>query len=212
MAYRHFGLPVASLAAVLAVAVGTATAKPLDADTCARIKGDIQGLEQQGIRDLMAKGPQTAKSLNTGQLEKIRTLMDLDGQARFRCGERAFITLKEEPPEEPQDAGAAPASIDNATPGITLPPGAQSIGPVVPPVKRRPPPPLAKAAAPAKAAAGVKAAPPKAKAAAALPAAPAAATETAPPPVPKAKSPPPKKVDKSKSDDAYRPPATTPTE
>lgn len=209
MAYRKYGLPLALLLA-LGATTGVAAAKPLDADTCQRIKGEIQALEQQGIRDLIAKGPQTAKTLDATKLDKIRSLLDLDGQSRFRCGDRAFVTLKEEPPEDPQEAGTAPATIDNSTPGITLPPGAQSVGPIVPPVKRRPPPPAAKTSAPAKAAAQSPSAPAKAKAAA--PATPAAASDAVPAPAPKPKAPPAKKAEKAKSDDAYRPPAGTQTE
>ncbi len=224
MIYGPLTRPFAA-ALALAVTAATAIAKPLDAESCQRIKTDVQTLEQQGIRDLMSKGATTAKSLAAPQLEKIRTLMDLDGQARFRCGERSFVTLKEEPPEEPAEAGAAPATIDNTTPGITLPPGAQTVGPVVPPVKRRPPPPPAKAAAPAakepaaaKATAPatpVKTAPaaPKAKAPAeTAPAKAATATETPAAPAPKPKAPPAKKVEKQKADDAYRPEAPAKTE
>ncbi len=161
-------LPV--IAAVLACFVPqTLSAKPLDAETCQRLKGDVQGLEQQGIRDLMAKGPQTARSLNAAQLDKIRMLMDLDGQVRFRCGELPAIKLKDEPPEEQVEAGAAPATIDNATPGITLPPGAEAVGAVVPPIRRRPP-----ATPPAAAGKAASAVPANAKAPSATqPAAPA---------------------------------------
>lgn len=224
MTYRRLLRPLSALLALVAMPA-VAHTKPLDAETCQRIKTDIQSLEQQGIRDLMAKGATTAKSLAAPQLEKIRTLMDLDGQARFRCGERSFVTLKEEPPEEPAEAGAAPAAIDNATPGITLPPGAQSVGPVVPPVKRRPPPPPAKAAAPATkepaapkapaSATPAKTAPaaPKAKAPAeTAPAKAATAAETPAAPAPKPKAPPAKKVEKQKADDAYRPEAPAKTE
>lgn len=227
MAYRQFALSCAALAASLALFSAAGAAKPLDTEICQRIKTDIQGLEQQGVRELLAKGAQTAKSLQAAQLEKIRTLMDLDGQARFRCGERSFVTLKEEPPEVPDDPAAAPATIDGSTPGITLPPGAQSIGPVVPPVKRRPPPPAkakappatpAKAAAPAPAPAKAAASQPPvtpAKTKAAKPAAPdvpADAAATAPAAKPKAPTPPTKKAEKPKSDDAYRPPAPVKTE
>lgn len=222
-------LAVALLALVASTVV---IAKPLDAETCQRLKGDVQGLEQQGIRDLMAKGPQTAKSLNATQLDKIRMLMDLDGQVRFRCGEMPAIKLKDEPPEEPQEAGAGPATLDNSTPGITLPPGAEPVGAVVPPIKRRPPPPAASAAKPAAAPPAnakvapaaqpaapapkpqsppAKAAPPSGAEKAKTAAQPASTDGKTPAPAPAPKATPAKKAEKSdrKVDDAYRPPATS---
>lgn len=226
-------LPVA-VALFALVASTPVMAKPLDAETCQRLKGDVQGLEQQGIRDLMAKGPQSARSLTAPQLEKIRLLMDLDGQVRFRCGELPAIKLKDEPPEEPQEAGAAPATLDSSTPGITLPPGAEPVGAVVPPIKRRPPPPAAAAAKPTTAPPANAKAPSVAKSTApaskptgqpakagpasgaektkATPAVPAASADVkAPTPAPAPKAPTAKKVEKSdkKVDDAYRPPAAS---
>lgn len=212
MAYIAKRAAAAALASLICSAAWPASAKPLDAETCQRIKGDLEGLEKQGVRDLMARGPANAKSLDPAQLQKVRNFIDLDAQARFRCGERAFIPSKEEPPEEAQEAGAAPATIDNTTPGITLPPGAQSVGPVVPPVKRRPPPAAAKVPTVQAAPAQTDAPPPAAKKAApkaktASPAAPASAASSAEadPPVPKPKAPPARKAEKPKTDDAYRP-------
>jgi hypothetical protein len=109
------------------------TAAPLDAATCLRLKAEVQGLEREGVRETLARGPQSGRALGQSQLEKVRLLMDLDGQIRFRCGGAPFVALKEEPKEEPGEAETGQPPIDAATPGITLPAGG-----VVPPVKPRP--------------------------------------------------------------------------
>jgi hypothetical protein len=140
---------------VLVLVVPGASAAPLDADACQRIRNDVQALEKDGIRDLVSRGPQTGRGLAGAQLDKVRQLLDFDGQLRFRCAGAPIVALKEEPPqEEPAEAAAGQPLIDSATPGITLPAGG-----VVPPVKPKAPP----SAAPKASAAGASPPVPKVK-------------------------------------------------
>ena len=92
-------------AAALAVAGGDAGAAPLDAATCGLLRSEQAQLEQSGVRDSMAKGPEWAKAkLTSEKLDQIRRLMFLDEQMLFRCSGRNLIEL---PPEA--DADPAPA-------------------------------------------------------------------------------------------------------
>ena len=169
-----------------------AMAAPLDAQSCQRIKSEAQALEQMGVRDTIAKGPVAGRSLPAAQLEKVKQLIVLDSQLRFRCAsERPFILLREEPPEDPADVAANSATLDASAPGITLPPGT-TVPPVVAKKPKSPVKPIAKQITPASAPATVP-----------VPAAVGATPAMAAAPVIQAK---PKSKPKPKTEDAYRPP------
>jgi hypothetical protein len=155
------------------LAAGGAVAAPLDPEACAKLKTSVAELEGQGVRDVLMRGPGARRSLDAGQVAKVRQLMDLDGQVRFRCvGERPFVALREEPPEDPAEAAALKGTIDSSTPGITLPPGATVGEPKVAPIK-----PVRPAQPTATAATGSVAAKPKVKSATAEAKAPTSAAQ-----------------------------------
>jgi hypothetical protein len=194
---QHVMKPVPRRTALISVmtllsAGSAALGAPLDAQSCQRIRTEVQSLEKMGVRDTIAKGPAAGRSLPAAQLEKVKQLIGLDSQLRFRCpSERPFINLKEEPPEDPADAAANSATLDASAPGITLPPGTtvpavvtKKLKPVVKPVANQAAPASAPATVPVPAAVG------------ATPAMTAA-------PVIQAK---PKPKPKPKTEDAYRPP------
>jgi hypothetical protein len=97
-----------ALACGLAHAVGTGgvLATPLAPEICENLKGEIQSLEQGGLRATIARGPDAAKTtLTTEQLSRIRRLFDLDAQLKFRCpSDRAAALLKAVAPEDNPDA------------------------------------------------------------------------------------------------------------
>ncbi len=102
----------AAFAAVLATTLDLprpASAAPLDADSCGRLKSDLSSLEAAGVRADMAKGPADAKArLPQARLQQIARLIEIEGQLRFRCPlDKPFVVLKEPPPEE----GEAPVKI-----------------------------------------------------------------------------------------------------
>lgn len=61
-------------------------AKPLDAEACARLKLQREALEQSGARMAVGQTPPLAKMRNLDdRAQQVRTLIDIDGQLRFRC-------------------------------------------------------------------------------------------------------------------------------
>lgn len=93
---------------------GGARAAPLDAATCGLLRGEQAQLEQSGVRESMAKGPEWAKArLPADKLEQIRRLIHLDEQILFRCSGRNLVDL---PPEADADP-AATATDDKNGPG-----------------------------------------------------------------------------------------------
>lgn len=57
-----------------------------DVETCRRIKGEHEALAGSGIRDIMTKGPDWAKTnLTKERLEQVRRFLALEEDVRFRC-------------------------------------------------------------------------------------------------------------------------------
>lgn len=166
-------------------------ARPLDAQSCARLKVQRDGLEASGVRSLMAVPP-PARPQRTldDNAQKIVSLILLDGQLRFRCNmEMPIATLK------PELLVEVPDTIDGE-PAKVAPPKR-------PAAKRAKPPAAAAAAGTAPAGAPAPQRPKTAGAAApnasSLQAAPGDAVAVKPRPKPK-----------PKSDDAFRAPAAKP--
>ena len=204
MMSRKQSLAVICLSVVCGVASTPhdAIARPLDADQCARLKTQRDALEATGVRTTMAaQVPPTRplRSLDEAN-QRIRTIIQLDGQLRFRCNvDMPIPTLK------PELLVEVPDTVDGETPGA-------------PAMKRPAPQKRAKAEA-AKSAvqdSGPVAppnsnglvAPQRNKAAGATAAQPAEKSTTGIAADPAVVKPRPKQ--KSKSDDAFRAPSTAP--
>ncbi len=162
-------------------------AKPLASEICANIKVEINELEGKGVRAALAKGPATARTLSAEQLATIRRLLDLDAQSIFRCPlDRPYASLREEAAEEKDMIEPEPGSGGVAVSTAAAAAAAKAAQPKAAPAKKAAAAPLAKPAA--------------------VPAA-AAATPAQSAPTPVA-APPVKARPKSKSSDAYKPPAS----
>jgi hypothetical protein len=120
---RRAFLPIAVCVAAGIAVLGDVHAAPLDADACAKLKVERDGLEQAGVRGNMAKGPQWAKAnLPADKLDQIRRLLELEGQLLFRCSGQRLIELpasvEADPaaaaPEEGTEDGKAPAEKNEA--------------------------------------------------------------------------------------------------
>lgn len=73
---------------LLLLAGATAAAVPLDSGTCRLLHEERVQLEQAGVRDRMAKGPEwAAANLPASELKDIQRLIELDEQVNFRCPE-----------------------------------------------------------------------------------------------------------------------------
>lgn len=198
---------------VVSVGLGlaSATAGPLPPEQCTGLATALDQLDKAGVKALLEKGPAaTRTSLTRDQRDSLRTYLNMLGEMRFRCpNEAPFVTLKQEPPEDPAETSAAAAPIEAGSPGITLPPGvaAAVLAPVAPKkpavpkaAEKTAEPKPAKKQAPAKAVATPPAqAAPAAKPADAKPTPPVAA------PVPQQAAAKPKPAAKPKVDDALRP-------
>ena len=94
-----------------ALANGGVRAEPLDAATCAQLKGEQVRMEQAGVRGNMEKGPAWAKSnLAADKLEQIRRLMELDEQLLVPMPSRNLVVL---PPDADADPAPTPAKADD---------------------------------------------------------------------------------------------------
>lgn len=200
---------------LIVLTCATAAAGPLDPEACGKLKGQLAGLDEQGVKAFIDKGPEAAKgTASKEQLRQVRQYFDLLGNFRFRCPQDTpFVVLKPLPPEDPAEVAAAGAPIEVGSPGITLPAGvaAATVGPIVPSAPRKPAVPKKDAAKSASAATASQPATPGAAAPAAKkpPAAPKVAAPAVPTPqaAPTAPDAPAKAKPKPKSDDAFRPPA-----
>jgi hypothetical protein len=151
----RIGLVVCVFAIALSFAeVGAA---PLDAESCARLKGEQTLLEHSGARGNMLRGPQWAKAnLTADKLGQIRRLIEVDEQLLFRCrGGKALVELPPEPeadpaaapPEASEDGKEAPAGADKKAAPKAAAPKKGDAAKAVPAAK---PAPAAKAATPAR--------------------------------------------------------------
>ena len=73
-------------AAMLVLAISNARAGILDAETCRRLKSERDALEGAGLREIMTKGPDWAKTnLTKERMDQIRRFLTLEEDVRFRC-------------------------------------------------------------------------------------------------------------------------------
>jgi hypothetical protein len=87
-------------AAVLALA--QARAAPLDADACAKLRGEHSQLELAGVEKELEKGPEWAKAnLAADKLDRIRRFIDLEEQLLFRCRDKSLVSLPTEHEQTP---------------------------------------------------------------------------------------------------------------
>ena len=96
---------------------GLAVAKPLDSDTCIRLKLQRDELEKSGVRAALSETPpgRSPQALDD-RARQMRTLIDLDGQLRFRCAMGLPIVslrpeLLVEPPETVDGEPAAKPAV-----------------------------------------------------------------------------------------------------
>ena len=77
---------VAAAAGALALSVATANAAMHDSETCRRLKAEHDSMNASGLREIMAKGPDWAKSnLTKERLEQVKRFLSLEEDVRFRC-------------------------------------------------------------------------------------------------------------------------------
>lgn len=138
--------------AVFALAISTLVwahlplaAKPLDAETCERLKSERDGLEAAGTRSALSEQPPSRpmKALDE-RSQRIAKLIQLDGVLRFRCGlDLPISSLKPELLVEVPDAvdgeavvkpvprkpaakkAKAPPATDQANPANAVAPASQ---------------------------------------------------------------------------------------
>jgi hypothetical protein len=81
----------------LVAARAPARATPLDADTCAKLQGEQERLENVGVEKDMAKGPVWAKAnLAPEKLDLVRRFIEIEEQLLFRCRNKALVHLAPE--------------------------------------------------------------------------------------------------------------------
>ena len=106
------------LATIVALPSQPGHSAALDKDSCNRLKTEQDGLEKQGVRANILKGPEWAKAnLPADKLEQVRRVIELDEQLLFRCAGKPLVVLPPEPdpaappPEEKEkgDGKKAPA-------------------------------------------------------------------------------------------------------
>lgn len=199
---RRAVIPLSAL--MFALGGHTASARPLEPEACAKLKAELTALDEKGVRAMLEKGPEAAKSwlVSRDQIRQVRQYLDLLGQMRFRCPlDAPIVVLRPEQPLDPAEAAAAGAPIEAGAAGITLPPGvtAATIAPIIPKAAAAP---TIKVGPKEKAVPKKAAVVPPPAGVAAAPSAPAAAP-TVPPVVPAKPKP------KPKVDDALRPAAPT---
>jgi hypothetical protein len=91
--------PLLFLVAVLAAlaALTQARAAPLDNETCTKLKLEQGDLENAGVEQSMAKGPEWAKAnLTPEKIQQVRRFIELEELIVFRCRGKTLVTL---PPE-----------------------------------------------------------------------------------------------------------------
>jgi hypothetical protein len=93
--------------ALIGIAVQPALSKPLEQEACAQLKSQRDTLAATGLGDVVRQRPTERRADMTPERAKqVRTLINLDGQLRFRCGIDLLLpTLKPDPVEEFVDAG-----------------------------------------------------------------------------------------------------------
>ncbi|MBO0764648.1 MAG: hypothetical protein J2P50_08675 [Hyphomicrobiaceae bacterium] len=183
-------LPLLALAALAALAAGPTKvrAAPLDAETCTKLQGEQERLENAGVEKDLAKGPVWAKAnLAPDKLGLVQRFIEIEEQLLFRCRNKAIVHL---PPESEAPESAEDKDDDDKDTAGKGPAGKGG-------VEGQTPKKAAAAAKPAKGAGGWKKAPAKSAAHPELSAAPGV-TEIA------------KRPAKVKVEDAYKIPPPDP--
>jgi hypothetical protein len=94
------------LAVLLAacVALTQARAAPLDSETCNKLMIEQSALENAGVEQTMAKGPEWAKAnLTPEKIDQIRRFIELEELIVFRCRSRVRVTLPPDPEDKEPD-------------------------------------------------------------------------------------------------------------
>jgi hypothetical protein len=133
-------------------ALSQARATPLDADACNKAMIEHGVLEEAGVEQNMAKGPEWAKAnLSPERIEQVRRFIELEEVIQFRCRSKSRVTLPPDPDDKDkdqdkgQDKGKdqAKAGQDKSTGGKESPDSAAPKTPA--PFKAKAPGPAAKA-------------------------------------------------------------------
>jgi hypothetical protein len=81
-------------------AITQARATPLDTETCNKLMVEHETLENAGVEQSLAKGPEWAKAnLSPDKIEQIRRFIELEELVQFRCRAKSRVTL----PPDPED-------------------------------------------------------------------------------------------------------------
>jgi hypothetical protein len=133
---------LAALAALVA-ALTPARAAPLDAETCTKLQGEQERLENAGVEKDFAKGPAWAKAnLGPEKLNLVQRFIEIEEQLLFRCRNKVIVNL---PPEAPAAGDQAEQDKDDDDKDTATP--SSGAGKAVAPKPKVEPP--RKAAAPA---------------------------------------------------------------
>lgn len=135
---RRFAMAAAAGAIMLSAAA--AHAAMLDPETCRKLKTEHDSMNASGLREMLAKGPDWAKSnLTKERMDQLKRFLTVEEDVRFRC---PLGKARPELEAAESEAGATTAlQPGEAAPGAPAPPASAAAKPA-----RKPKPP-AKAAA-----------------------------------------------------------------
>ncbi len=103
----RFLLALAALAGASAMLAPVQSA-PLDAEACSKVKTEHQQLENDGIEQDMAKGPDWARAnMGLKRLSEVRRFIELEELILFRCRSKSLVALPPDPSESPAAGEAA---------------------------------------------------------------------------------------------------------
>jgi hypothetical protein len=110
---------------LLGANVPAVSAGILDAESCRRHKSEYDALANSGIRDVMTKGPEWAKTnLTKERMEQVRRYLALEEDVRFRC---PLGKARPELEAAESEAGAStPLNADETAPAAKAPPQPKS--------------------------------------------------------------------------------------
>ena len=179
---RPFRRIAAAICAMAGLAASPGSAAPLEKDACESLKAEQSKLAATGLRSDMQRGAQWGKSnLSAERLSQVARLIEIDEQILFRCPAPPDPAVQARPAKPVKPDRDAVAADDESK--SEMKPQAASVAPAAAPKPRKPTQKAAK------------------------PSVSSAATAEA------ADKPPPAKkraAAKTKSDDAFQPPAGAP--
>ncbi len=101
----RFLLALAALAGASAMLAPAVQSAPLDAEACSKVKTEHQQLENDGIEQDMAKGPDWARAnMGLKRLSEVRRFIELEELILFRCRSKSLVALPPDPSEKPSPA------------------------------------------------------------------------------------------------------------